>query len=407
MARLVLTQTGEDVDIGGDVTVFGTTGGGEVITVLRGAITLDPSFNLGGDTLRLPDDARYFTVRLSGSVAILQGLGVSVAIPVGAAGLEVAFNDITRVLRLDQQAGVVKLGDQTVSAAVAAVTPAGGIPTLAGTEAADVLTGTAGDDVIDGLGGADRIDGAAGNDILRGGSGDDEIEGSFGNDQLFGGPGNDRISDDAGFANSLDGGTGNDWLLVENYTDSSSRVIGGDGDDLIQASIGAIGSCITDAGAGADRVVVASAGTPISVALGSGRDQLVLPSKALDEPSFGLITISDFDAGPLGDFVELNGALATFLIGWTQSSDPFSAGFLRLVDRAGSAVLQVDRDGAAAAHGFRDLIVFIGDSKSAFSADNFEGYEPLGIAPGAVAGDATDLGMRSPLAEGWAAYLIA
>lgn len=381
MARLVLTQPGEDVDVGGDVTVFGTATGGEVITVLRGTITLDPSFNLGGDIVRLPDDARYYTIRMIGSFALLQGLGASVSIPVGSAGLEVAFNDVSRTLRFDAQAGAVRLGDQVIGATLAGVTPAGGVPTLVGTEGADVIIGTAGNDAIDGLGGADRIDGGSGNDVIRGGMGDDEINGSFGNDELFGGPGNDRMLDNLGTSNSIDGGTGNDWISIENNTVGSCAVSGGDGDDLIEISIGASGSCTIDAGAGADRVLIASAGIPVSVALGAGRDQLVLPAHALNEPRFGVITVSDFDPGPLGDIIEFNAALSTWLIGWTQSVDPFSGGFLRLVDRAGGAVLQVDRDGAGgSAHGFQDLIVFSGKASSSFSKENFEGYVPRSTA---------------------------
>lgn len=379
MARLILSQAGEDVDVGGDVTVFGTSSGGEVITVLRGTIVLDPSFNVGGDTVRVADDAQYFTVRMSGSTAILQGLGTTISIPVGSAGLDIAFNDVTRTLRFDAQAGAVKLGDQSLGATAVSVLPAGGLPTLVGTEGPDVINGAAGNDVIDGLGGADRIDGGSGNDVLRGGMGDDELNGSFGNDQLFGGPGNDRLTDNAGTSNNLDGGTGNDWLSVENYTVGNFRLSGGDGDDYIQLSIGAAGSCVIDAGAGSDRVVIASAGISVSVTLGSGRDQLVLPEYGLDEARLGVITVSDFDTGSLGDTIEFNFALSTYLVGWSQNSDPFSAGFLRLVDRSGGAVLQIDRDGAAAnAFGFQDLIIFAGDSKSAFAKENFEGYDPKG-----------------------------
>lgn len=379
MARLILTQAGEDVEVGGDVTVFGTSTGGEVITVLRGNIILDPSFNLGGDTIRLADDAQYFTVRMAGSIAILQGLGTSISIPVGSAGLEIAFNDVTRILRFDAQAGMVKLGDQGFGATAVAVLPVGGPPTLVGTEAPDVINGTAGNDVVDGLGGADRVDGGSGNDVIRGGMGDDELNGSFGNDQLFGGPGNDRLTDNAGTSNSLDGGTGNDWLSVENYSVGTFRLSGGDGDDFIEVSIGTAGSCVIDAGAGADRVVIASGGIPVSVALGAGRDQLVLPEYGLDEAKLGVITVSDFEAGPLGDTIEFNFALSTYLLGWSQNSDPFSGGFLRLVDRAGGAVLQVDRDGASAsAYGFQDLIIFTGDAKSSFAKENFEGYDPNG-----------------------------
>jgi Ca2+-binding RTX toxin-like protein len=88
-------------------------------------------------------------------------MGVSVSILIGTAGLEIAFNDGSRTLAYDLASGAVKLGDQTVTATLANVTPVGGVPTLSGTEGADVITGTGGNDVIDGLGGADRINGGA------------------------------------------------------------------------------------------------------------------------------------------------------------------------------------------------------------------------------------------------------
>ena len=71
MARLILTTPGEDVDVGGTVTVVGTRSGGEVITITRGNISLDGSFNAGGDTIVLPGDSENYTVRLSGSQAVI------------------------------------------------------------------------------------------------------------------------------------------------------------------------------------------------------------------------------------------------------------------------------------------------------------------------------------------------
>lgn len=377
MARLILSNAGEDVDVGGDVTVIGTTSGGEVITVLRGRIVLDPSFNAGGDMVRLPDDARYFTIRRSGSTVIIEGLDVSVTIPVGATGLQVSFKDVTRTLLFDVASSVVRLGDQTVTTTKANVAPAGPPATLTGTEASDSIAGTGDNDVIDGLGGADSINGGAGNDIIRGGAGGDDLDGSFGSDQIFGGPDADRITDNDGASNFLDGGTGNDWIGVTNYAGTRFDLIGGDGDDYIEVSIGQTGTCVIDAGAGADRVVVSTAGIPISASLGAGRDQLVLGEYALDDGQFGVITVTDFQAGASGDTVEFLRALSTFTLGWDQSGNPFSSGHLRLIDRDGTAVLQVDRDGASGqAHGFRDLILFRGGAVSAFDKENLEGFDP-------------------------------
>ncbi len=381
LARVTITQPGEDVDVGGDMTVIGTSAGGEVITVLRGTILLDPSFNAGGDTVRLPDDAAYFAVRLVGSTAILTGLGISVTIPVGTAGLQVSFNDISRTLRYDPASASVKLGDQTVTSTLANVVPAGGVPTLVGTEGPKVINGTEGNDVIDSLGGADRINGGAGNDVIRGGTGGDDLDGSFGNDQLFGDPGDDRIYDNEGASADLDGGTGNDWLSIANQSGTSFQLFGGDGDDFIEVEVGSTGTCVADAGAGQDRVVLDSNGITISVTLGSDRDQLVLADLALASPKFGPNVVADFQAGQFGDTVEFLRALSGSAIGWDQGSNPFSSGYCRLIERDGSVVLQFDRDGARSTlFGDRDAILLTGIKLSALTSVNFEGFDPTPTA---------------------------
>lgn len=405
MARVILTLPNEHLDVGGEVTVIGTRAGGEVITVIRGTISLDGSFNAGGDTVRLPDDAAFFTVRLLGSAAVIAGLGVSVSIPVGAAGLGVSFNDTSRTLRFDTATAQVKLGDQIVTAAAANVIPSGGLPTLLGTDSSDDITGTSGNDVIDGRGGADRIIGGAGNDVLYGGAGGDDITGSFGNDELYGGPGDDRLYDDEGTSGSLDGGTGNDWLSIDNSSGTSFHLTGGDGDDLIQLAVGSAGLAVIDAGAGQDRVVIDSNGMPVTVSLGAGRDQLVLDVGALASPKFGPITASDFQPGAVGDTVEFLSALSLSAINWDGGSSPFNAGFLRLIDRNGAAVLQFDRDGPGSTlHGYRDVIVFSGAGTAAFTRDNLEGFDPssASAAMSFVMADAPGSVMHLPGWETWA-----
>jgi hypothetical protein len=114
---------------------------------------------------------------------------------------------------------------------------------------------------------------------------------------------------------------------------------------------------------------------PVSVTLGAGRDQLVLPDFALGEGQFGVITVTDFQPGPLGDTVEFLRALSTYLLNWDQSKNPFSSGHLRLVDHDGAAVLQIDRDGPSASHSFKDLIRFTGLSADAFSKEILEGFD--------------------------------
>ena len=126
--RLVLAEAGQDLDIGGNVQLFGTSGGGEAISVVHGDIMFDASFNLGGDTIILAGDAGSYFARLSGSFVTLTGDGVAVTIPVGTTGLTVEFDDAARMLRIDENSGQVMLGDQIVTT--------GGTPVTSGAQLA-------------------------------------------------------------------------------------------------------------------------------------------------------------------------------------------------------------------------------------------------------------------------------
>ncbi len=147
MARLTLTTPGEDVDVGGTVTVIGTRTGGEVITITRGNISLDASFNAGGDTIVLPGESGTYTVRLSGSQAIIASSGVSVSIPLGTAGTSIQFADNTLSLVIDTASGEAKLGQQTITSTAQVVAQSFfGTSVFLETEANDTI-GTA--DVVD------------------------------------------------------------------------------------------------------------------------------------------------------------------------------------------------------------------------------------------------------------------
>lgn len=119
MARVTLSQPGEDVFVGGaDVEVFGTNSGGEIITVVTGSIRLDPSFNRGGDTIVLPGSATsYSAYRIGAEVVLTRNDGaVTVRVPFGTAGLEVQFDGgDSRTLLFDGSAGQVTIEGQAVS----------------------------------------------------------------------------------------------------------------------------------------------------------------------------------------------------------------------------------------------------------------------------------------------------
>ncbi len=125
MARITLTTPGEDVFAGGDdIEVFGTTSGGEVITVIEGSdVVLDASFAAGGDVVALAGEAEDYTAVLVGSRVILtNAAGTTVSIPVGTEGIAVAFgDDDTRVLAIVD--GAVVIGDQTITGDEATLEP--------------------------------------------------------------------------------------------------------------------------------------------------------------------------------------------------------------------------------------------------------------------------------------------
>ncbi|GAA3997854.1 hypothetical protein [Sphingomonas humi] len=400
MARLVLTEPGEDVDVGGNVTVIGTTAPDEVITILRGNIVLDPSFNAGGDTVRLPDIASSFTIRLSGATATIVGLTSSVTIPVGSAGLTVAFDDVARTLKFDTTLGFVTLGDQRVTSSETGVLPFGATGQLLGTEGADTVNGTESRDVIDGLGGNDTINGLGGDDFIRGGAGNDTINGGAGNDEIYGGSGDDRIIDDIGDFGLIYGGLGNDNISVNNPTGTSFTISGGDGDDEIVVNLGPIGVAYINAGAGADKVASVTEGADVIVTLGAGRDQLIIPAGALAD-DLGVTVVQDFTVGATGDIVVLKDALTAGLTNWDPGTNPFATGHLQLVNIFGNTYLQVDRDGPGGPLKAQDLIGFAGVAPSGFTAENFNGYDPK-AAPGAALASSAQVGdsQSNPLAVG-------
>lgn len=123
MARMVLTVPGEDVDVGGTVTVVGTATAGETITVIQGNVTLDASFNRGGDTIVLPGETADFNIRVQGSQAILtNGAGTTVVIPLGPTGADIAFDDQMLELRIDASQGAAVIGGQRLTGSAETVT---------------------------------------------------------------------------------------------------------------------------------------------------------------------------------------------------------------------------------------------------------------------------------------------
>ncbi|MCB2072369.1 MAG: tandem-95 repeat protein [Novosphingobium sp.] len=112
-ARLFLGE-GASASAGGHLDVFGTAGA-EQLTVTGGEVTLDPSFNKGGDTLVLGEPAPDFLASRSGSTVLLDGAATDVVIPVGIAGMTIAFpGDEERTLLFDTILGSPLLAAQEI-----------------------------------------------------------------------------------------------------------------------------------------------------------------------------------------------------------------------------------------------------------------------------------------------------
>jgi Ca2+-binding RTX toxin-like protein len=185
MARLTLTA-GESVGLSsGNFSIFGSTAGAETVTIAAGAtVSLDASFNRGGDIISLAGNAANYTaVRSGSSIVLTDASGGSVTIPVGTVTSTVKFADVAagRALVFNTNTNAVELGAQTVTTTAAGVTAGSAGGSTAGQSitlatSLDNVTGTAGDDTVfgslttsgatDTLTQGDAINGGAGVDTL-------------------------------------------------------------------------------------------------------------------------------------------------------------------------------------------------------------------------------------------------
>jgi Ca2+-binding RTX toxin-like protein len=247
--------------------------------------------------------------------------------------------------------------------------------TIDGTAAADRLMGRDGNDIIAGLDGDDNIFGWHGNDVLSGGGGRDFIDGGFGDDILHGNDGDDQLSSYADGNDSIYGDAGNDIIDISRapFTSGSSFLLdGGDGNDSITyfqfsflaldtvtvrggsgndfAYIWPVASGDIDMGEGNDYLLVNLPGGPVTVTLGTGADTLLIGrSNYISGPVTAAVTVTDFEAGALGDFLDLSGlfnsGLSNFGVG--ALADPYRNGHFRIIQSGADALLQIDSSGGA------------------------------------------------------------
>lgn len=189
---------------------------------------------------------------------------------------------------------------------------------------------------------------------------DNFIIGTEGDDVLVGTAADDRI----------EGLGGNDVIIEESIT-GADEIFGGDGNDLIHVRRHDNGGLTIDAGAGNDRIEAWTTVSPnyITITTGAGSDVLSLD---------GRFIVTDFTPGNGGDRIDWTPVLAR-LIGWDQASNPFAGGQrLRIIDAAGSAVIQYSINGNGS---FTDLAYLQGVTAAQLTAFNLSGLTLDGAAP--------------------------
>ncbi|NVJ97967.1 MAG: hypothetical protein HWE25_07440 [Alphaproteobacteria bacterium] len=245
----VYSGSGNDIIFTGDGNDrIGASSGNDYIDAGAGDDWIDASS--GNDTLILSegDDTLY---GLSGTDVIkdanlldysLEQVGSHVLLTFEGEATGTLLVQHSNVQAVEQAISRGIVGQRIVgNTAANNLSGAAGDDTLIGNNGNDTLVGNAGDDLIEGDRDNDLLDGGAGNDILIGGSGDDTLDGGEGNDELIGDAGNDLLS----------GNNGDDSLADSDGTDT---LRGGDGDDTI--SITGAANSLVDGGDGNDQLIV-------------------------------------------------------------------------------------------------------------------------------------------------------
>ncbi|MCB2077223.1 MAG: hypothetical protein KDE55_05935 [Novosphingobium sp.] len=121
--------------IGGSGQVIGTDGAQDIAVTGAGKVRFDPSFNKGGDIIRLEGNASAWDIVRSGSNAVLSHGNGEITIPVGTQGLAIVFDDGVRELLYDTGLQSITIGGQAFGTTEVGITaPADGTELPDGTD---------------------------------------------------------------------------------------------------------------------------------------------------------------------------------------------------------------------------------------------------------------------------------
>ena len=111
-ANLILFPGGE-VTAGGALTVFGTNDA-EMMTLLNGDATFDPSWNRGNDVLLFDDPAGGFDGSRVNSLVLFENVDTNAMVPFGPAGMTFSFDGDVRALTYDPGTDTLMIGGDTI-----------------------------------------------------------------------------------------------------------------------------------------------------------------------------------------------------------------------------------------------------------------------------------------------------
>ncbi len=144
MAKVILSPNDKFVSIGARMfaEITGTRADETIELASNGRATFDPSFNRGGDTIRIKGAVADYFASLSGSnVVITSANGAEITIPIGSAGMTLQFNDLSGVLLYD---GMPKFNGKAIGTVPVALSnsdlPPVPIVVLAGQSNAEITT---------------------------------------------------------------------------------------------------------------------------------------------------------------------------------------------------------------------------------------------------------------------------
>jgi Ca2+-binding RTX toxin-like protein len=203
---------------------------------------------------------------------------------------------------------------------------------------------------------ANRITGGSGADNLAGGNGSDTLDGGGGADSLVGGDGNDTyILNNAKDVVSELAKQGIDTVEssvthvlgteVENLTLTGTAAINGTGNTLDNVIVGNAAANILSGGDGADTF---DGGKGADKLTGGDSSDHFLHHSLAD----GKDTITDFQAGPGGDVLDIHDLLVGYVAGTSNVAD-----FVQCVSAGGNTTVKVDADGTLSGAKFTDICV--------------------------------------------------